>query len=325
MPFVKVQKNRAYYKRFQVKWRRRREGKTDYRARLRMVVQDKNKYATPRYRLVARLTNHYVIAQVVRSEIDHDVVVAAAYSSELGRYGLKVGLKNYAAAYCTGLLVARRLLQKYGLADQYKGNEEVTAKVVKTEHTNDAGRKREYWVKEVAADKKPFRAVLDVGTRATTTGHRVFAVLKGASDGGLDIPHNEKRFPGYNRDAKEYKPEVHRQRIMGITMGAYMCELQEENPEGYTKHFSQYVKAGIKVHAEDDLAKLYAAVHAAIRRDPKAAPKKAYTPDAKFTKPGKLTHAQRAERVIAKKAARLAQLKAAATGGAAAADDEDDE
>jgi len=42
-PFVKVQKNKAYYKRFQVKWRRRRAGKTDYRARLRMVVQDKNK------------------------------------------------------------------------------------------------------------------------------------------------------------------------------------------------------------------------------------------------------------------------------------------
>ena len=39
-----------------------------------------------------------------------DVIVAAAYAHELPRYGLKVGLTNYAAAYCTGLLVARRLL-----------------------------------------------------------------------------------------------------------------------------------------------------------------------------------------------------------------------
>lgn len=34
-----------------------------------------------------------------------------ASSTELPRYGVKVGLKNYAAAYCTGLLMARRLLR----------------------------------------------------------------------------------------------------------------------------------------------------------------------------------------------------------------------
>ncbi len=28
------------------------------------------------------------------------------------RYGVKVGLTNYAAAYCTGLLLARRVLQR---------------------------------------------------------------------------------------------------------------------------------------------------------------------------------------------------------------------
>lgn len=34
--------------------------------------------------------------------------------------------------------------------------------------------------------------------------NRVFGCMKGATDGGLDIPHNEKRFPGYDRDAKSY-------------------------------------------------------------------------------------------------------------------------
>ena len=34
----------------QVKYKRRRAGKTDYRARLRMSTQDKNKYNTPKYR-----------------------------------------------------------------------------------------------------------------------------------------------------------------------------------------------------------------------------------------------------------------------------------
>ena len=40
------------------------EGKTDYRARKRLVAQDKSKYNTPKYRLVVRFTNTDVIAQV---------------------------------------------------------------------------------------------------------------------------------------------------------------------------------------------------------------------------------------------------------------------
>ena len=63
-PFVKVVKNRAYFKRYQVKFKRRREGKTDYYARKRLVTQDKNKYNTPKHRLIVRFTNTDVIAQV---------------------------------------------------------------------------------------------------------------------------------------------------------------------------------------------------------------------------------------------------------------------
>jgi len=43
MPFHKVVKSSAYFSRFQVKPRRRREGKTDYYARKRLVAQAKNK------------------------------------------------------------------------------------------------------------------------------------------------------------------------------------------------------------------------------------------------------------------------------------------
>lgn len=42
------------------------EGKTDYRARKRLVAQDKNKYNTPKYRLVVRFTNRDIICQVSR-------------------------------------------------------------------------------------------------------------------------------------------------------------------------------------------------------------------------------------------------------------------
>jgi large subunit ribosomal protein L5e len=316
MPFVKVQKNKAYYKRYQTKYRRRREGKTDYRARKRLVVQDKNKYSAPRYRLVVRITNHFVIAQIVHSEIKGDYVLASAYSSELARYGLSVGLKNYAAAYCTGLLVARRVLAKLGLDKAYKGNEKVTGEVVKSEHTSDTGRVREFWVAKVDAAKKPFRAVLDVGTRATTTGARVFGVLKGASDGGIDIPHNNKRFPGYNREAKEYKPAAHRERIFGGHISTYMTALAKSDPDTYAKRFSAFIKAGVN---PSGLEALYTKVHKAIRADPSPAPKKPFTK--KPANPARRTLAERKAAVAAKMAARAAELRSKIAAGG----DEDDE
>ena len=98
MVFVKVVKNKAYFKRYQVKYRRRREGKTDYRARRTMVLQDKTKYNQPKYRMVVRITNADVITQIVHSKIAGDQVLCAAYSHELPAFGVKVGLTNYAAA-----------------------------------------------------------------------------------------------------------------------------------------------------------------------------------------------------------------------------------
>merc|ERR1711865_778115 len=80
MGFIKVVKNKAYYKRFQVKYKRRREGKTDYYARKRLVTQDKNKFGTPKYRLVVRFTNKDIICQVVSSKIKGDICHAAAYN-----------------------------------------------------------------------------------------------------------------------------------------------------------------------------------------------------------------------------------------------------
>jgi len=47
--FVKVVKNKSYFRRFQVQYRRRREAKTDYYARKRLILQDKNKYKASRH------------------------------------------------------------------------------------------------------------------------------------------------------------------------------------------------------------------------------------------------------------------------------------
>lgn len=43
-----------------------------------------------------------IICQIVYAKIVGDVTICAAYSHELPKYGLEVGLTNYAACYCTG-------------------------------------------------------------------------------------------------------------------------------------------------------------------------------------------------------------------------------
>ena len=52
MVFVKILKNKALNYQMQTKLNRRREGKTDYYARRRLVFQEKNKYDLNRYRLI---------------------------------------------------------------------------------------------------------------------------------------------------------------------------------------------------------------------------------------------------------------------------------
>jgi large subunit ribosomal protein L5e len=251
MGFVKVVKNKAYFKRFQVKFRRRRECKTDYYSRIRLITQDKNKYKTPKYRFVVRKSHRDVTCQIFSADLTHDVCVASAYSHELSRYGVKVGLTNYAACYCTGLLLSRRVNAKFNLP--YEGTTEVNGEDFNVEPDEEG--------------KAPFKALLDVGLQRTTTGARVFGALKGACDGGLYVPHGDKRFPGTTAEGKEVKPnpEVHRKYIFGGHVAEYMAKLEESDPEAYQKQFSRFIRLGVK---GDELEKMYTDAHAAIRAEP---------------------------------------------------------
>jgi large subunit ribosomal protein L5e len=251
MGFVKVIKNKAYFKRYQVKFRRRRECKTDYAARKNLIIQDKNKYKTPKYRFVVRRSNKDIVCQIFSSDLTHDVCLASAYAHELKRYGITHGLTNYAAAYCTGLLLARRVNAKYNL--EYEGQTEADGEDFNVE-ANPEG-------------NAPFKALLDVGLQRTTTGSRVFGALKGATDGGLYVPHNDRRFPGTSREGNDFTadPEVHRKYIFGQHVAEYMTKLEEDDEEAYKKQFSGYIKAGI---TSDSLEGLYQKAHAAIRKDP---------------------------------------------------------
>merc|ERR1711928_232359 len=240
--------------------------------RKRLVVQDKNKYNTPKYRMIVRSSNTDVTCQIAYARLEGDIVICAAYSHELPRDGVKVGLTNYAASYCTGLLLARRILQKFKLDSVYEGNTNVDGSMYAVEDNDDG--------------PGAFRACLDVGLARTTTGAKVFGAMKGAADGGIDIPHSEKRFPGYDKEAGEYSAEVHRNHIFGQHVAQYLRELLDKDEDAYKK------------------------AHAAIRKDPERQAKAAKNVTKKRFGAKRLTYDERKAKVQKTKEEFLAQIEA---------------
>jgi len=169
---------------YNVPYRRRREGKTNYPRRKKLILS-----GLPR--LVARKTNKHIIAQMIEASVEGDKVIVSAHSSELRKkYGWLGSLKNLPAAYLTGLLCGYRALKK--------------------------GVKK---------------AILDVGLQTPSKGARVFAVLKGCLDAGVNIPHSEDVLPD-------------EERIKGQHISDYASMLSS-TPEAYSRRFSEYLSRGL--------------------------------------------------------------------------------
>ncbi len=83
--------------RYCVQLRRRKEGKTDYKARKALVISGKP-------RLVVRNTLKNVIAQIIVAKPHGDEVLVSAHSRELKKYEWKAHAGNLSSAYLTGLL-----------------------------------------------------------------------------------------------------------------------------------------------------------------------------------------------------------------------------
>jgi len=162
--------------RYKVPPRRRREGCTNYRKRLKLLLSKK-------VRLVVRITNKRVIAQFVSYEPGGDRVLVSVTSEKLREFGWKGDLNNTPAAYLTGLLAGKEALK--------------------------AG------IKE---------AILDIGLRSPVKGSRVFAVLRGAVEAGVEIPHDEEILPEDSR-----------------ILGEHIAKYYEMNPE----RFGDYEKRGL--------------------------------------------------------------------------------
>ena len=132
--------------------RRRRENKTDYKARRILLVS-----GMPR--IVVRTTNKHFILQAVESSESQDKVLATITSKDLLKSGWdekkKGSLKSIPAGYLTGILMAKKL---------GKG-----------------------------------KYIMDLGMARTVKGGRIFSVVAGLIEGGLDIPANDKVFPTEDR------------------------------------------------------------------------------------------------------------------------------
>lgn len=134
--------------------RRKKEGKTDYRARFGLLKSGKT-------RLVVRKTNTSIISQIVTSETAQDKIILTVNSRDLLAKGWPVekkgSLKSLPAAYLTGFLI---------------------------------GKKAKLLVKEI---------ILDSGMHRNIHGSRIYSLVKGAIDAGLNIPVDEKVLPKIER------------------------------------------------------------------------------------------------------------------------------
>lgn len=147
---------------YSMKLKRRVEGKTDYKKRLALIKSRKP-------RLVARVKNKEVIAQVIEYQQKGDNIKANANSTELKKIGWDKHPGNSSSAYLTGYMCGKRAIEN--------------------------------GIKECN---------LDIGLHTPVNGSNVFAVLQGAIEAGLKIPHNEKCFPkNLDTDAIEkIKPKI---------------------------------------------------------------------------------------------------------------------
>ena len=88
-----------------VPYKRKRQGKTNYKKRPRLLLAGKP-------RLVIRITNKKIITQIINFKTTGDNILVGIDSSTLKKYGWNFSCKNLPAAYLTGYLIGKKALQK---------------------------------------------------------------------------------------------------------------------------------------------------------------------------------------------------------------------
>jgi large subunit ribosomal protein L18 len=93
-----------------IPFRRKREGKTDYKKRLAAL-----KSGLPR--LVVRKSNKHMLAQLIEYSDKGDIVVESVSTKNLKKLGWKYNTGNIPSAYLTGYLLGKKLEGKKAILD----------------------------------------------------------------------------------------------------------------------------------------------------------------------------------------------------------------
>ena len=99
----------AHGPRYTVRFRRIREGRTNYHTRLALL-------SSQNPRLVIRKSNKYITCQIVDYTANGDKVLVSAHSKQLKKLGWKHSCSNTSAAYLTGLMLGASV-QKAKVSD----------------------------------------------------------------------------------------------------------------------------------------------------------------------------------------------------------------
>jgi large subunit ribosomal protein L18 len=148
-------------KRIAMQYRRKREGRTDYKKRLVLLKSGL-------LRLIIRSSNKSIQAQLAQYQPDGDKIIATVHATELKKLGWSTATGNIPAAYLAGMLLASK-------AKKQKVDGDV---------------------------------IIDIGLQKHHKGGRLYAVAKGAIDGGLkvrvgeDILPDDERISGSHIDEK---------------------------------------------------------------------------------------------------------------------------
>ncbi len=86
-----------------VPFRRKREGKTNYRSRLKLLMSNKP-------RIIIRKSKKHLLIQVANYALGGDRIIVSAHSRELAKYGWLGDENNVPAAYLCGMLAGRKAL-----------------------------------------------------------------------------------------------------------------------------------------------------------------------------------------------------------------------
>lgn len=92
-------------KKFTVAYRRKAEGKTDYRQRIKLLLSKKP-------RLVIRKSLKNITLQIITFDPVGDKVLVAANSGELAKHGWKGNTNNLPACYLCGFLLGKKAQKK---------------------------------------------------------------------------------------------------------------------------------------------------------------------------------------------------------------------